>query len=145
MKTSKKRLSRQKHAHKQRKQVLLCHHAPPSYNHSSLSEAVWIHGYGALMHYQVHSDTLRFSLKRSASILVQPSSTTPMAPRLDALLRFPSSNPPALREEPLFSTFLRFCDTNVTFSLNFQRKVTSSIPYATERRDFFYFSFAEAM
>ena len=31
MKTSKKRFSRQKHAHKQRKKGLSCHHAPPLY------------------------------------------------------------------------------------------------------------------
>ena len=31
MKTSKRRFSRQKHAHKQRKQGLSCHHAPPLY------------------------------------------------------------------------------------------------------------------
>ena len=31
IKTSKKRFSRQKHAHKQRKQGLSCHHAPPLY------------------------------------------------------------------------------------------------------------------
>ena len=31
MKTSKRRFSRQKHAHKQRKKGLSCHHAPPLY------------------------------------------------------------------------------------------------------------------
>ena len=75
MKTSKKRFSRQKHAHKQRKKGLSCHHAQPLYNHSSLSETVWIHGCDTLRHGQTPSGALRYSLKRSASILVQPSSS----------------------------------------------------------------------
>ena len=76
MKTSKKRFSRQKHAHKQRKQGLSCHHAPPLYNHSSLSEEVWIHGCGTLRCGQAPSGAVRNAPKRSASILVQPSSST---------------------------------------------------------------------
>ena len=79
MKTSKKRFSRQKHAHKQRKKGLSCHHAPPLYNHSSLSEEVWIHGCGTLRCGQTPSGALRHSLKRSASMLVQPSSTVSRA------------------------------------------------------------------
>ena len=73
MKTSKKRFSRQKHAHKQRKKGLSCHHAPPLYNHSSLSEEVWIHECGTLRYGQAPSGAVRSAPKRSASMLVQPS------------------------------------------------------------------------
>ena len=89
MKTSKKRFSRQKHAHKQRKKGLSCHHAPPLYNHSSLSETVWIHGCDTLRHGQSLSGALRYSPKRSASILVQPSSSA-MTAQPPQELRTPS-------------------------------------------------------
>ena len=76
MKTSKKRFSRQKHAHKQRKKGLSCHHAPPLY--------IWTFHplqparsgpVPRMRRAQVWSGTIRYALKRSASILVQPSSS----------------------------------------------------------------------
>ena len=76
MKTSKKRFSRQKHAHKQRKQGLSCHHAPPLYIWTLLPLQPAKSGLVLRMrHCQALSGTLRYSLKRSASILVQPSSS----------------------------------------------------------------------
>ena len=132
-----------------------------------------------MRHGQTPSGTLRYSLKRSASILVQPSSSAmtvttasratytlhcfnglqqpkrpsrPHSPKEPQwlqgwMLSFDSRLPihQLYEKSHFFSTFLRFCDTDVTFSLKFQRKVTSSIPYATRRREFFYFSSAEAM
>ena len=71
MKTSKRRFSRQKHAHKQRKQGLSCHHAPPPSSLSSLPKSDPV----TLRHAQAPSGALRYSLKRSTSILVQPSTS----------------------------------------------------------------------
>ena len=75
MKAPKRRLSRQKHAHKQRKQVLLCHHAPPSYNHSGLSEAVWIHGCGTLRCGQALSGAVRYAQEHSKAFCFNLYST----------------------------------------------------------------------
>ena len=100
--------------------VTMCRHrASGCSSHSSpSSKAVWFHGCGTLRCGQAHSGTLRNPLKRSASISIQPSTrvltattvssatTAPRATsvataqRLDALLRFPSPNPPTFREEP---------------------------------------------
>ena len=82
MKTSENRFSRQKHAHKQRKKGLSCHHASPLYIQtfqplqSARSGPV-----PRMRHAQVRSGTIRYSLKRSASILVQPSSSVARATR----------------------------------------------------------------
>ena len=86
MKTSENRFSRQKHAHKQRKQGLSCHHASPLYFYAPATPAYQkrsgstnaAHS-GTLRHHQVHSGTLRYPLKRSASILVQPSTSVSSA------------------------------------------------------------------
>ena len=79
MKTSKKRFSRQKHAHKQRKKVfhVIMHRRCTSGRSSlsSLPKAVRFHECGAPRHGQAPSGAVRYSLKRSASILVQPSSS----------------------------------------------------------------------
>ncbi len=96
MKTSENRFSRQKHAHKQRKKGLSCHHALPLYfyapatptyqkrsgstnaAHSGTVRHHQVHS-GALRCTQVHSGALRYSLKRSTSILVQPSTSVSSA------------------------------------------------------------------
>ena len=44
-------------------------------SHSSLSKAVWFHGCGTLRCGQALSGTLRYSLERSASISIQPSTS----------------------------------------------------------------------
>ena len=75
MKTSKRRFSRQKHAHKQRKKGLSCHHAPPLYNHSSLSEEVWIHGCGTLRCGQAPSGALRCTQVLSETLCFNLDST----------------------------------------------------------------------
>ena len=76
MKTSKRRFSRQKHAHKQRKQGLSCHHAPPLYIWTlQLPQPARSGPVPRMRHAQVRSGTIRYSLKRSASMLVQPSSS----------------------------------------------------------------------
>ncbi len=76
MKTSKKRFSRQKHAHKQRKKGLSCHHAPPLYirTFQPLQPARSC-PVPRMRRTQARSGTIRYSLKRSASMLVQPSSS----------------------------------------------------------------------
>ena len=76
MKTSKKRFSRQKHAHKQRKKGLSCHHAPPLYIRTFQPlQSARSCPVPRMRHAQVRSGTIRYSLKRSASMLVQPSSS----------------------------------------------------------------------
>ena len=88
MKASKKRFSRQKHAHKQRKQGLSCHHAPPLYIWTLLPLQPAKSGLVLRMrHDQALSGTLRYSLKRSASILVQPSSSAMTATIATTVLR----------------------------------------------------------
>ena len=56
MKTSKRRFSRQKHAHKQRKQGLSCHHAPPRSSLSSLPKSGPV---TRMRHTQARSGTIR--------------------------------------------------------------------------------------
>ena len=76
MKTSKKRFSRQKNAHKQRKKGLSCHHAPPLYIRTFQPlQSARSCPVPRMRHAQVRSGTIRYSLKRSASMLVQPSSS----------------------------------------------------------------------
>ena len=76
MQTSKKRFSRHKHAHKQRKKGLSCHHAQPLYIRTFQPLQPARSGpVPRMRHGQTPSGTLRYSLKRSASILVQPSSS----------------------------------------------------------------------
>ena len=53
--------------------IMRCHCASGRSSHSSLSEAVWFHECGALRYGQAPSGALRYSLKRSASISIQPS------------------------------------------------------------------------
>ena len=86
MKTSENRFSRQKHAHKQREKGLSCHHALPLYfyapatpTYQKRSGSTNAAHSGTVRHHQVHSGTLRYSLKRSTSILVQPSTSVSSA------------------------------------------------------------------
>ena len=89
MKTSKKRFSRQKHAHKQRKKGLSCHHASPLYIQTLQPLQPARSGPVLRMrHGQALSGTLRYSLERSASILVQPSSSAMTVSRATATLHF---------------------------------------------------------
>ena len=113
MKTSKKRFSRQKHAHKQRKKGLSCHHAPPLYIRTLQPLQPARSGpVPRMRRTQARSGTIRCGQERSktsASILVQPSSsamtatmshghtplfqrpsTAPTAPRMSSSFRFPS-------------------------------------------------------
>jgi len=60
MKTSKKRFSRQKHAHKQRKKGLSCHHAPPLYIWTlQLPQPARSGPVPRMRHAQVRSGTIR--------------------------------------------------------------------------------------
>ena len=62
MKTSKRRFSRQKHAHKQRKKGLSCHHAPPLYIWTlQLPQPARSCPVPRMRHAQVLSETLCFN------------------------------------------------------------------------------------
>ena len=99
MKTSKKRFSRQKHAHKQRKKGLSCHHAPPLYIRTFQPlQSARSCPVPRMRHAQVRSGTIRYSLKRSASILVQPSQE-PRTPSIVSTV-FNSPNGPVGPKRP---------------------------------------------
>ena len=129
MKTSKRRFSRQKHAHKQRKQGLSCHHAPPRSSHSSLPKSDPV---TRMRHTQARSGTIRCTQVLSETLYFNLDSTVlramdtlhcynglkqpqrphrpkePQRPQGWMLSLFPSPNPPTFREEP----FSLYCTQN---------------------------------
>ena len=59
--------------------IMRCHCVSEHSSHSSLSKAVLFHECGTLRHAQAPSGALRYSLKRSTSILAQPSTSVSSA------------------------------------------------------------------
>ena len=76
MKTSKKRFSRQKHAHKQRKKGLSCHHAPPLYIWTlQLPQPARSGPVPRMRHAQVRSGTIRCTQVLSETLCFNLDST----------------------------------------------------------------------
>ena len=76
MKTSKRRFSRQKHAHKQRKQGLSCHHAPPLYIWTlQLPQPARSGPVPRMRHAQVRSGTIRCTQVLSETLCFNLDST----------------------------------------------------------------------
>ena len=132
MKTSKKRFSRQKHAHKQRKKGLSCHHAPPLYIWTlQLPQPARSGPVPRMRHAQVRSGTIRCTQVLSETLCFNLDSTVlratdtlhcfnglqqpqrPHRPKEPEEPQRPQgwmfsfdSHPPTFREEPDFLTKL---------------------------------------
>ena len=116
MKTSKKRFSRQKHAHKQRKQGLSCHHAPPQSPQPSQ---------------EPRTPSIVSTVFNSPNGPIGPKSPkSPNGPKDGCSPSIPlPPNPPTFREKPIFRLF---------YALNLQskslRKLKNSIFRQTKRK-----------
>ena len=99
MKTSKKRFSRQKHAHKQRKKGLSCHHAQPLYIRTFQPLQPARSGpVPRMRHAQVLSGTIRYGQERSKTLCFNLDSTVLRA--TDTLHCFNGLQQPHRPKEP---------------------------------------------